>query len=111
MTTRIRYGGFPFMKTPKIESLSEETQKMLLERVQLDGKLYAAARDRFIQAMEAEGPSFQQELVVYRRTQRLLRKICTEHKDHPACIWYKLNDIQFVRMIPRAYATAVPFDL
>jgi hypothetical protein len=60
--------------------------------------------------VEAEGPSFQEELLVFRKVQKSLQAACDD-SDHPACIWYSLLDIQFIRFIKDGLAPNVPFDL
>ena len=61
----------------------------------------------------ASGLTFVQELAVFRKLQVMIRDVCSQHNMHPACVWYKLNDMQFLRMISVAnYTTeAVPFNI
>ena len=86
-------------------------QEELLQKLQLDLKLYDHALARFKALIAAEGPSFQEELDVFRKAQHALQSICLQERNHPACIWYKLNDLQFFRMISKNEAPAVPFSI
>ena len=106
---RIRYNGYPFMKTPDLQDLPTETQDALLQKLKLDQKLYDFVLERFKALIEAEGPSFQEELKVFREAQRVLQTVCLRERNHPACIWYKLNDLQFFRMISHNVTPMIPF--
>ena len=108
---RIRYDGFPIMRTPKLEQLSEAAQKLLTQKTVLDHKLYQLAVHRWQALVAAEGEDFQAELAEFRAAQASLRHICTEAAAHPACVWYKLNDLQFQRLIDKQnFAPPVPFE-
>ena len=110
-TRRIRYDGYPIIKTPKLAELSEPLQEMLHQKTALDRKLYNLALHRWKAMVDAEGASFQEELSVFRRVQESLRNICLDEREHPACVWYKLNDLQFARMIDKQnFAQEVPFE-
>ena len=97
------------MKTPKLDDLSAKAQKLLIEKTELDARLYQVALEQWKLLIHMEGPSFQEELDVYRRLQESLDNTCRDAADHPACVWYKLNDLQFFRMIKKGYAEEVPF--
>ena len=107
---RVRYDGFPFIKTPKLKDLPENAQNIIRSRTPLDRVLYDEALVRWKALVAREGPSFQSELAAFHRVQAMLEQVCEGSSDHPACVWYSLNDIQFCRMI-RQYRTApIPFE-
>ena len=110
---RVRYDGKPVMHTPKFEQLSEAAQKLLTQKTVLDHKLYQLAVHRWQALVAAEGEDFQAELAEFRAAQASLRHICTEAAAHPACVWYKLNDAEFLRLIDtKTYlAEPVPFEI
>ena len=97
------------MQTPKLDDLSDKAQKTLIAKTELDARLYQVALEQWRLLIQLEGPSFQEELDVYRKLQASLSDTCRDAADHPACVWYKLNDLQFFRMIKQGYAEAVPF--
>ena len=105
----IRYNGYPFIKTPDLQDLPIETQHYLPQMTMLDQMLYDFALARFKALIEAEGPSFQEELAIFREAHRALQKVCLLERNHPACIWYKLNDLQFFRMVWKGMTPDVPF--
>ena len=103
--------GEPILRTPKLSDLSPAAQKMVHSTTERDRKLYNLALHRWRAMVDAEGPSFQEELSVFRRVQDSLRNICLDEREHPACVWYKLNDLQFARMIDKQnFAQEVPFE-
>ena len=99
------------MRTPRFSELSPSAQKALQVKTSLDGKLYQLALHRWRAMVDAEGPSFQEELSVFRRVQDSLHNICLDEREHPACVWYKLNDLQLFRLLtPEGLAEPVPFE-
>ena len=99
------------MTTPDVSSLPPQVLQLLQHKTELDHKLYKVVANRFRALVDAEGPSFAEELLIFRRLQAEIRHTCNVAAEHPACVWYKLNDLQFVRMIVNGIAPAVPFML
>ena len=108
-TCRIRYDGFPFIKTPKLSQLSPGAQQSVKAKVALDMLFYNEAVTRWKALIQREGPSFQEEMRVFRTVQTKLAETCHAHQDHPACVWYSLNDLQFFRMITHGRTMPVEF--
>jgi 23S rRNA A2030 N6-methylase RlmJ len=48
---------------------------------------------------------------VYQQVQSSLTQTCDRYKQHPACIWYNLLDLQFFRFIHDGKAPVMPFNL
>ncbi len=103
----VRFDGKTLMKPPKMYELPASTQRILMEKTRLDKLLYQTASERWNALVENEGPSFQEEVAAFRNISRILNENCKEHQNHPACLWYTIDDLSFYRLIRDTYAQPV----
>ena len=107
---RVKYSGVPVMSPPDWANLTLETQQIILNKTNLDMRLYQHAQERFQElSRKILRQNMENELRDFRQVQTLLKDICHQNPDHPACIWYSLDDLQFFRLISGTRAEPVPF--
>ncbi len=50
------------------------------------------------------GPGFLDEMDAFKRIVGQLSTTCSLYPTHPTCLWYKLDDLSFNRLIKDKYA-------
>ncbi len=100
--------GVPVLASPRFDSLPPETQKLLHEKTKLDHYLYTRVAQRWQHVVAQQASDFGAEVAALKEIQAELTATCAQHRTHPACMWYHLEDPPFLHLVDRqGYAAAV----
>ena len=98
------------MPTPRFAELRPDTRAAVLNKTRLDVKLYSALEERWARVLAMQDDSFHEEVATLRELRQELETVCGTHPTHPACVWYRLEDVHFFALVDaRGYARAVEF--